>query len=61
MVNFMKIRILPATPKFARAINNIAFKTWFVTYPNKEVGITVKDVIEYFKDKKSLLEKRKKH
>ncbi len=37
-------------PEDARSIQEVFYKTWLLTYPNKETGITKEDVEEHFKD-----------
>ena len=44
------MEILPAIPEDARGIKEVQYKTWLATYPNQEVGITVDDVEDRFKD-----------
>lgn len=46
----LEIQITDARPEDAEGINNVYYKTWLDTYPNKEVGITVDDVEDSFKD-----------
>ena len=46
----MNIKISLATPDDAQAINELRYKTWLVTYPNEELGITVDDIHDRFKD-----------
>ncbi|HEY4486320.1 MAG TPA: GNAT family N-acetyltransferase [Candidatus Paceibacterota bacterium] len=45
-----QIKITPAKPEDARAIREVQFKTWLATYPNAEVGITVEDIEDRYKD-----------
>lgn len=42
------IRIIPADPKYARGMQNVYYKTWLATYPNKEHGITIDDIEKEF-------------
>ena len=45
-----KIEILLATPEDARSIREVQYKTWLATYPNEDIGVTVDDVEDRFKD-----------
>lgn len=45
-----QITLEPATPKDARGIAEVFYRTWLATYPNEEAGITVDDVEGRFKD-----------
>ena len=36
-----------------RGIQDVFFKTWLSTYPNREVGITLGDIEEKFKNRHS--------
>lgn len=56
------IKIEKAKVKDIAKIQEVFYKTWLVTYPNKEVGITIADVEEKYKDRFSeqAIEKRKK-
>ena len=44
------IEINKAKPEDAEEINNVYYKTWLDTYPNEEIGITVEDIEDSFKD-----------
>lgn len=44
------ITIRNASEDDAIAIQNVFYKTWLETYPNKEIGITIEDIEETFKD-----------
>jgi ribosomal protein S18 acetylase RimI-like enzyme len=44
------ITIRSAVPDDAYDIQNVFYKTWLETYPNKEIGITKEDIEEMFKD-----------
>ena len=46
----MNIKIVPADPKGVRGMQEVYFKTWLATYPNKEAGVTEDDVRDFFKD-----------
>jgi ribosomal protein S18 acetylase RimI-like enzyme len=46
----MGITITDATPADARDITNVFYKAWLATYPNKELGITVEDIEDSYKD-----------
>ncbi len=46
----MDIKISLAVPDNAKAINELRYKTWLNTYPNEELGITVDDIHDRFKD-----------
>jgi len=35
-------------------INEVFYKTWLLTYPNKELGILKEDVVEFMKDRNSI-------
>jgi ribosomal protein S18 acetylase RimI-like enzyme len=45
-----EIKILDAIPEDAEGITNVLYKAWLATYPNKEVGLTVEDVEESYKE-----------
>lgn len=47
------IIIQKPTKENVRDIQQVFYETWLVTYPNKEVGITVEDIEEKFKDRLS--------
>jgi len=46
-----KITISIATPQDAEGVDKVFYKTWLVTYPNEEAGITVDDIEDRFKDR----------
>jgi ribosomal protein S18 acetylase RimI-like enzyme len=45
-----EIKISDATLEDARGTAEVYYKTWLATYPNKEVGVTVDDIEDQFKD-----------
>jgi len=45
------IRVVPASPDDVEGIEEVFYRTWLATYPNPELGITVDDVEERFKDR----------
>jgi len=45
-----EIRILDAVPEDAEGITNVLYKSWLNTYPNTELGITVEDIEESYKE-----------
>lgn len=49
----IKVNIETAEPDDAEEIQNVFYKTWLETYPNKVPGVSVDDVHEYYKDKLS--------
>ena len=58
----MQLSIEEAAPSDAETIQQVFYKTWLATYPNKEAGISVDDIEDRFKDRftEQELEKRKK-
>ena len=62
MENEPKIEIVAATAQDAEGIQEVFYRTWLATYPNEEVGITVEDIEDRFKDRQSeeKLTKRRK-
>ncbi len=46
----INIKISLATQDDAQIINELRYKTWLVTYPNQELGITVDDIHDRFKN-----------
>ncbi|HRY62766.1 MAG TPA: GNAT family N-acetyltransferase [Candidatus Paceibacterota bacterium] len=46
-----KIEIALARPEDAWGTKNVFYQTWLTTYPNKEVGVTVEDVEDRYKDR----------
>lgn len=55
----MAVKISDGTPRLARAIDDVFFHTWLATYPNREAGVTVLDVMEHFAKRESRLERRR--
>lgn len=49
----LKITIETAQPDNTEEIQNVFYKTWLATYPDKVPGVTVDDVQEYYKEKLS--------
>ncbi len=45
-----EIKIMDAVPEDALGITTVLHKTWLSTYPNEDVGITVEDIEESYKD-----------
>jgi len=56
-----KITIKDAVPEDVDGIQDVFYKTWLATYPNKEYGITVDDIEDRYKDRHSSekIQKRK--
>ena len=56
------ITIAKAQVDDVREIQTVFYRTWLVTYPNEEVGITVEDIEERFRERltEKGIEKRKK-
>lgn len=46
----MNITVNKAVPEDARGMQNVFYRTWLSTYPNKEFGVTVDDIEDRFKD-----------
>jgi len=46
----LKVEISLAVPEDARSIREVQYKTWLATYPNEEVGVTVEDIEDRYKD-----------
>ncbi|HEX4799365.1 MAG TPA: GNAT family N-acetyltransferase [Candidatus Paceibacterota bacterium] len=46
----LNIKITHATADDALGIQKVFYTTWLVTYPNKKIGITTKDIEVLFKD-----------
>ena len=42
-----------ATPDDAEGISQVLYESWLATYPNEEVGITVEDIEDSYKDRLS--------
>lgn len=57
-----QVKIFPASPEDVREIQEVFYKTWLDTYPNEELGITVDDIKDIYKDSftKEGLKKRAK-
>lgn len=55
-----EFEIRDAQPADAEAIERLRYKTWLATYPNSEIGITVDDVEDRFKDRFTVDALRKK-
>lgn len=49
--NSPDIQIKDALPEDAWGIRNVLYKAWLTTYPNKDLGITVEDIEDSYKDK----------
>lgn len=47
------IKISGAVPEDSEGINTVLYEAWLATYPNEEIGITVDDVEESYKDRLS--------
>jgi ribosomal protein S18 acetylase RimI-like enzyme len=59
----MKIVVSKARPEDARGINNVLYKTWLDTYPNKKYKILAEDIKYMYKgkfSKEAIKEKSKK-
>lgn len=56
------IQIVHATPEDAKGIGEVFYRTWLDTYPNKEVGITIDDIEDRYKNAftEEFLAKRKR-
>jgi ribosomal protein S18 acetylase RimI-like enzyme len=52
------VKIVKAEIEDAEGIQEVQYKTWLATYPNEELGITIEDIEDRFKDR--LLGKLKK-
>jgi ribosomal protein S18 acetylase RimI-like enzyme len=46
----MNTEIRPAEPEDAEPINRVLHAAWLATYPNEELGVTVDDIEDSFKD-----------
>jgi GNAT superfamily N-acetyltransferase len=46
----LKINLTSASFEDVKGIQEVFYKTWLLTYPNKELGITLDDIEERFKD-----------
>jgi ribosomal protein S18 acetylase RimI-like enzyme len=49
----MNIQIGEMRPEHVEAVQDVLYRTWLETYPNVEVGITVEDIEERWKDRNS--------
>lgn len=58
----MSIRIVKAESEHVHGIQEVFYRTWLDTYPNKEFGITIDDVEDRFKGRNSTgrIEKRRR-
>ena len=45
-----KLEISPARPEDIKGITDVLYKAWLKAYPNEELGITVEDIEETYKD-----------
>jgi ribosomal protein S18 acetylase RimI-like enzyme len=45
-----EVTIEPATPKDVKGMQEVFYKTWLATYPNEEVGVTIDDIEDRYKD-----------
>jgi len=48
-----RIEVSRATPEDVASIQNVLYRAWLTTYPNKALGITVADIEEMYKDRNS--------
>ena len=58
-----EIKIVPALPGDVEGMQEVFYKTWLNTYPNKQFDITVDDIEDRFKDRlgeKRLQERRER-
>lgn len=46
----MTIQITTPKPEDARGITTVLYKTWLATYPNEQLGITVDDIEDVYKN-----------
>lgn len=49
----LNLRVCVGAESDAEAIVDVLYKTWLTTYPNEEAGITVDDIEDRFKERKS--------
>lgn len=49
----LSIEISGAVPDDSQGINTVLYEAWLATYPNEEIGITVEDIEESYKDRLS--------
>lgn len=47
------IEISSATPDDSEGISEVMYEAWLATYPNEEAGITVDDIEDSYKDRRS--------
>lgn len=47
------IELSRATPEDVASIQDVLYRVWLATYPNKALGITVADIEEMYKDRNS--------
>ncbi len=47
------ITIQKPTKEDVQGLQEVFYKTWFATYPNKEAGITIEDIEDRYKDRNS--------
>jgi ribosomal protein S18 acetylase RimI-like enzyme len=47
------IEVSRATPEDVASVQNVLYRVWLTTYPNKALGITVADIEEMYKDRNS--------
>jgi ribosomal protein S18 acetylase RimI-like enzyme len=47
---YPEITVDSPKPEDARAVSEVFYKTWLVTYPNEEHGVSVEDIEERYKD-----------
>jgi len=52
------IKILKAKPENVRRIQNVYYKTWLATYPNKKYKITAEDIKHMYHSNKERMKKR---
>ncbi len=50
MIDLSEVKISLASPDDVFGMGNVFYITWLVTYPNKDEGITVDDIEDYFKN-----------
>jgi len=46
--SFPTIEVSRATPEVAASIQDVLYRVWLKTYPNKALGITVADIEEMY-------------
>src|SRR6516164_5772433 len=47
------IEVSRATPEDVASVQDVLYRVWLTTYPNKALGITVADIEEMYKDRNS--------